>query len=57
MLQMGNTTSGVHAGDKHEAGRISNRHARAGNGHLAFFHWLTHHFEHGAFELGQFIEK
>ena len=30
---------------------------RAGDGHTALFQRLAHGFQHGAFELGQFVQK
>jgi hypothetical protein len=51
------TGTGVHGGHQHKARWILNTELTARYCHVPIFQRLTHHFQHGALEFRQFIQK
>src|SRR2546421_8223073 len=49
--------AGIHCRDQHEFARESQTSGCARDRHFSVFQWLAHHFERGAFEFRQLIEK
>ena len=47
----------IHCRDQHEFARESQTSGCARDRHFSVFQWLAHHFERGAFEFRQLIEK